>query len=87
MNIQNCVPLISVIIAVHNGKATLQQCLDSVRQQTYKNTELIVIDGGSSDGTVDLLNVNAQQIAYWISEPDRGIYNPRSKAVPQRKGD
>lgn len=80
-------PLISVIIAVYNGKATLQQCLDSVTQQTYKNMELIVIDGGSSDGTVDVLNARSQQIAYWISEPDRGIYNAWNKALGQAKGD
>jgi len=80
-------PLISVIIAVYNGKATLQQCLDSVTQQTYAHIELIVIDGGSSDGTVDLIQTNAQRITYWISEPDRGIYNAWNKALAQAKGD
>lgn len=80
-------PLISVIIAVYNGKATLPQCLDSVTQQTYKNIELIVIDGGSSDGTVEVLNARSQQIAYWISEPDRGIYSAWNKALGQAKGD
>ena len=54
-------PLISIIIAVFNGKTTLQQCIDSVAQQTYPNKELIVIDGGSEDGTVDLLNANGGQ--------------------------
>ena len=79
--------LISVVIAVYNGKATLQQCLDSVAQQTYARIELIVIDGGSKDGTVDLMRANAQQISYWISEPDRGIYNAWNKALVQAKGD
>jgi|SRR5665647_1061263 len=87
MNSPSNSPLISVIVAVYNGKATLQQCLDSVVQQTYGNIELIVIDGGSSDGTVDLLNVNSQQITYWSSEPDRGIYNAWNKALEQAKGD
>lgn len=86
MRIENP-PLISVIIAVYNGKATLQQCLDSVTQQTYKNIELIVVDGGSSDGTVEVLRARSQQMAYWISEPDRGIYNAWNKALGQANGD
>lgn len=80
-------PLITVVVAVYNGEATLKQCLDSVTQQTYKNIELIVIDGGSTDGTVDLLKANQEKIAYWISEPDRGIYNAWNKALPQARGD
>lgn len=87
MKSKNSTPLISVVIAVYNGKATLQQCLDSVTQQTYVRIELIVIDGGSKDGTVDLIRANAQQISYWISEPDRGIYNAWNKALVQAKGD
>ena len=87
MNPDNSTPLISVVVAVYNGKATLQQCLDSVTQQTYSHVELIVIDGGSTDGTVDLIRANAQKIAYWISEPDRGIYNAWNKALAQAKGD
>lgn len=87
MNPNNSTPLISVVIAVYNGKATLQQCLDSVTQQTYAHVELIVIDGGSTDGTVDLIRANAQQMTYWISEPDRGIYNAWNKALAQAKGE
>ncbi|MGA7750963.1 MAG: glycosyltransferase family 2 protein, partial [Gallionella sp.] len=80
-------PLISIIVAVFNGKATLQQCIDSVARQTYPNKELIVIDGGSKDGTVDLLKTNREKIAYWISEPDRGIYNAWNKGLAQAKGE
>jgi glycosyltransferase involved in cell wall biosynthesis len=87
MTPDNTTPLISVVIAVYNGKATLQQCLDSVTQQTYAHVELIVIDGGSTDGTVDLIRANAQQVTYWISEPDRGIYNAWNKALAQAKGE
>lgn len=87
MNPDNSTPLISVVVAVYNGKATLQQCLVSVTQQTYSHVELIVIDGGSTDGTVDLIRANAQKITYWISEPDRGIYNAWNKALAQAKGD
>ena len=87
MSAQDNPPLISVVIAVYNGCATLQQCLDSVTQQTYRNVELLVTDGGSSDGTVDLLRANSRRIAYWISEPDHGIYNAWNKALAKANGD
>lgn len=80
-------PLISIILAVFNGAKTLQQCIDSFVQQGYANKELIIIDGGSKDGTVDLLKSNSAHISYWISEPDRGIYNAWNKALSQAKGD
>ncbi|MEQ1667696.1 MAG: glycosyltransferase [Sulfuriferula sp.] len=80
-------PLISIIIAVYNGKATLQQCIDSVVQQTYSNKELIIIDGGSKDGTVELLEENRNKFSYWESEPDRGIYNAWNKGLTQAKGE
>jgi len=81
------VPRISIIVAVFNGAKTLQQCIDSVAQQSYANKELIIIDGGSNDGTVDLLKTNSEQINYWISEPDSGIYNAWNKGLEQAKGD
>jgi len=80
-------PLLTVIVAVFNGAATLQQCIDSVARQTYPNKELIIIDGGSRDGTVDLLEANREQISYWISEPDRGIYNAWNKGLARAKGE
>jgi len=80
-------PLISIIIAVFNGAKTLQQCIDSVILQTYPNKELIILDGGSQDGTVEILIKNSGKINYWISEPDRGIYNAFNKGLAQAKGD
>ena len=80
-------PLISIIVATHNSKTTLQQCIDSVAQQTHPLKELIVIDGGSRDGTVELLESNNQKISYWISEPDRGIYHAWNKALPCVRGE
>jgi glycosyltransferase involved in cell wall biosynthesis len=79
--------LISTIVVVFNGAKTLQQCIDSIVQQTYPSKELIIIDGGSKDGTVDLLKANCEQISYWISEPDRGIYNAFNKGLAQAKGE
>ena len=80
-------PLITIIIAVFNGVKTLQQCIDSVAQQSYANKQLIIIDGGSTDGTVDLLQANNQSISYWISEPDSGIYNAWNKGLVQANGE
>lgn len=80
-------PRISVIIAVHNGVETLQQCLDSVIAQSYQNIELIVIDGNSKDGTVELLETNQDKLSYWVSEPDQGIYNAWNKALMHATGE
>lgn len=78
--------MISVVVAVYNGADTLKQCIDSVLLQTFANKELIVIDGGSSDGTVELLKANSQ-INYWMSEPDTGVYNAWNKALSHAKGE
>jgi Glycosyltransferases involved in cell wall biogenesis len=80
-------PLISVIVAVYNGSKTLQRCIDSVYDQTSQNKELIIIDGGSTDGTVDILKRNNDKITYWISEPDNGIYSAWNKALEHANGE
>jgi glycosyltransferase involved in cell wall biosynthesis len=80
-------PLITVIVAVFNGAKTLPQCIDSIAQQTYINKEIIVIDGGSKDGTVELLQANQTKIAYWVTEPDNGIYSAWNKGLLQAKGE
>ena len=87
MNQAKSNPLITVIVAVFNGVNTLQHCIDSVSQQTYQNKELIIIDGGSRDGTVDLIKSNNARINYWISESDKGIYNAWNKGVSQANGE
>jgi len=80
-------PLISVIVAVFNGEKTLQQFIDSFAQQSYANKELIVIDGASTDGTVNLLEANSNHISYWVSESDKGVYNAWNKGLLQAKGE
>lgn len=79
-------PVFSVIIAVYNGQATLAQCIDSIAGQTFNDFELIIIDGGSTDETVKLLNEYSSHISYWISESDNGIYNAWNKALAHAKG-
>ena len=80
-------PLISVIVALLNNSGTLQRCIDSVAGQNYSGRELIIIDGGSTDGSVDLLRKNEAKIAYWRSERDRGLYEAFNKALLQAQGD
>lgn len=87
MTLTESKPLLTVIVAVFNGAKTLQQCIDSVAKQTYENKELIIIDGGSKDGTLDLLRLNNSSIAYWVSEPDNGIYSAWNKGVLRAKGE
>ena len=63
--------LISVVTVSYNAVATIEQTLLSVINQTYPNIEYIIIDGGSTDGTVDIIKKYADEIVYWISEPDK----------------
>ena len=80
-------PKITVVIAVRNGAATIQLALDSVFEQTYEHIEVIVIDGGSIDGTAALVEENAARIAHWESRPDRGVYHAWNKALDHATGD
>lgn len=72
-------PLVSVVTVVRNGAADLEATLESVFASGYQNLELVVIDAGSTDGTVDILRRYADLLHYWVSEPDRGIYDAMNK--------
>lgn len=72
-------PLITVITVVFNGDQHLEETIQSVINQTYDNVEYIIIDGGSIDGTVDIIRKYERQIDYWVSEPDGGIYDAMNK--------
>lgn len=78
---------ISVITVCFNAVNDLEKTLKSVRSQTYKNLEYIVIDGGSRDGTVDLIKKASNCIDYWVSEPDGGIYDAMNKGIKKANGD
>jgi cellulose synthase/poly-beta-1,6-N-acetylglucosamine synthase-like glycosyltransferase len=78
---------ISVIIVTYNAAETLQTCLNSIYKQKYPAIEIIVIDGKSTDGTIEILQKNADKIAYWKSEKDNGIYDAMNKALKHTKGE
>lgn len=78
---------ISVITTVYNAKETIVDCLDSVAEQTYCHREHIVIDGGSSDGTLTLLQQRYEQLTDLVSEPDDGIYDGLNKGIALATGE
>lgn len=76
----------SIITVCYNSINTIEKTIKSVIAQTYKNYEYIIIDGGSNDGTVDLINKYKKHINTFISEPDKGIYDAFNKGVKLAKG-
>lgn len=80
-------PKISVLMVSYNRGNVIEQAISSVIHQTYNNIEFIVIDGGSNDGTVDVLKKYNSFITYWCSEKDNGIYHAANKALEHITGD
>lgn len=78
---------LSIITVNLNNRDGLQKTIDSVVSQTFKDFEWIVIDGGSTDGSKELIEQYANHFAYWVSEPDKGIYNAMNKGIRVAKGD
>lgn len=77
---------ISIIIPVFNSRIVLKKAIESVILQDYKNIELIIIDGGSTDGSTDLLKKYQSHIHYWVSEPDSGVYEAMNKGIAAATG-
>lgn len=84
LNRNECV--VSIIIVTRNAEKFVQACIDSIVAQTYKNIELIIFDGASTDSTVELLRANDAHISYWQSEPDEGIYEAMNAALKKANG-
>lgn len=80
-------PLISIVIVTFNAGSTLQSAIDSVLSQTYKHTELVIIDGDSKDNTLEIIKKNSARLGYFISEKDKGVYDAMNKAIDAAKGD
>jgi len=80
-------PLISILTVVYNNAKTVEKCIQSVLSQTYDNIEYIIVDGASTDGTLDIIRRYEEQLDYFVSEKDGGIYNAMNKALSLAKGD
>ena len=78
---------LSIITINYNNSAGLQRTIESVLSQTWKDYEWIVIDGGSTDGSLDIIKKHASHFSWWCSEPDRGIYNAMNKGITHAKGE
>jgi len=79
-------PLISIVTVVYNDAKGLEKTIQSVLSQSYNNIEYIIIDGGSTDGTVEVIKRHKKSISMWISEADKGIYDAMNKGIKLAKG-
>ena len=78
---------ISIITVCYNSLPYLEQAIESVLSQDYDNFEYIIIDGGSTDGTLDIIRKYEDKLAYWVSEPDKGLYDAMNKGIQKATGD
>lgn len=78
---------ISIITVVYNCARTIQGCIESVLAQDYSDIEYIIVDGGSKDGTVDIVKGFGDRIAKFVSEKDKGIYDAMNKGIRMATGD
>jgi GT2 family glycosyltransferase len=80
-------PLVSIVTVVRNGVSTLMRAFESVSSQDYPDSEHIIVDGASTDGTIDLLRSLDECVSYWQSEPDRGISDAFNKGIALSGGE
>jgi glycosyltransferase len=78
---------VSIITVTMNSEKYLSDCINSVRRQNYRDIEHIIIDGKSTDGTLNIIHQNLNHITYWISETDRGMYDAINKGLEMATGD
>jgi glycosyltransferase involved in cell wall biosynthesis len=78
---------ISIVTVVRNKKSTIRDAINSVLGQTYKNIEYIIVDGASTDGTIEIIQSYGDKIAEFVSEPDKGLYDAMNKGIALATGD
>ncbi|VAX10883.1 Glycosyl transferase, family 2 [hydrothermal vent metagenome] len=85
--IKNSNPLVTIVTVVFNGAQYIEQTINSILSQTYKYIEYILIDGGSTDGTINIIKKYDKDLEYWVSEPDAGIADAMNKGIALSSGD
>lgn len=80
-------PLISIITVSYNAAQTIEQTILSVINQGFDDYEYIIVDGGSTDGTIEIIKKYQDKITYWVSEPDKGIYDAMNKGIKIANGE
>ena len=78
---------ISIITVNFNNTEGLQRTVKSVVNQRFSGYDFVIIDGASTDGSVEIINENSSKINYWVSEPDNGIYNAMNKGLKIAQGE
>lgn len=78
---------VSIITATYNSERTILDTVNSINQQNYQDIEYIIVDGGSSDNTIDIIKKSCPRVSVLISEPDKGIYDALNKGISIAKGD
>lgn len=79
--------MISIVTVVYNGAKHLEDAIKSVEDQTYDNIEYLIIDGQSTDGTLDIIQNHKHNLSFWVSEPDGGIFDAMNKGIRKASGD
>lgn len=85
MNVHN--PVVSIVTVAYNAVTTIENTILSIINQTYPNIEYIIIDGGSTDGTVDIIKKYEDRVSFWLSESDKGIYDAMNKGIDKVSGE
>ncbi len=87
MELNNKYPKVSFITVVFNNSGNLEKTIAAIKRQKYTNKEIVIIDGGSTDGTIEIIAKNKEAIAYSVSEKDKGIYDAMNKGLRAATGD
>jgi glycosyltransferase involved in cell wall biosynthesis len=80
-------PLVSIITVSYNSEKTIEKTIQSVLEQSYPQIEYIIIDGNSTDGTLDIINRYEEKISYFVSEPDKNMYDAMNKGIKKASGE
>lgn len=80
-------PKISIITINYNNLEGLKRTIESVVNQTWQEFEYLIIDGGSTDGSVEYIESKSEHVDYWVSEPDKGVYHAMNKGIAKSSGE